>query len=46
MAHDEVLPGSADPFPHIYGPLPVSAVRQALPLPRDGSGQFTALPVL
>jgi uncharacterized protein (DUF952 family) len=41
----ERVPGSADPFPHIYGPLPVSAVRQAIPLPRDESGQFTALPI-
>jgi uncharacterized protein (DUF952 family) len=41
----EQVPGSADPFPHIYGPLPVSAVRQAIPLPRDESGQFTALPI-
>ncbi len=38
------VPGSAGPFPHIYGPLPVHAVRQALPLPRDDSGKFTALP--
>jgi len=40
----EQVPGSAGPFPHIYGPLPVSAVRQALPLPRDNSGHFTVLP--
>lgn len=40
----EQVPGSADPFPHIYGPLPVSAVRQALLLPRDASGHFTQLP--
>jgi glutathione S-transferase len=40
----EQVPGSAGPFPHIYGPLPVRAVRQALPLPRDESGQFTLLP--
>ncbi len=39
------VPGSADPFPHIYGPLPVRAVRRSLPLPRDESGQFTTLPV-
>jgi glutathione S-transferase len=36
----EQAPGSADPFPHIYGPLPVDAVRQAIPLERDESGQF------
>jgi uncharacterized protein (DUF952 family) len=40
----EQVPGAADPFPHIYGPLPVSAVRQALPLPRDATGHFTQLP--
>ena len=42
----EQVPGaaSADPFPHIYGPLPVHAVRQVLPLLRDESGQFTVLP--
>lgn len=36
----EQAPGSADQFPHIYGPLPVDAVRQAIPLERDESGQF------
>ena len=40
----EQVPGAADPFPHIYGPLPVTAVRQALPLPRDETGQFTTIP--
>jgi uncharacterized protein (DUF952 family) len=34
------VPGSAEPFPHIYGPLPVTAVRQAVPFARDESGQF------
>src|SRR5581483_5801862 len=33
----EQVPGSASPFPHIYGPLPVAAVRQVLPLRRDES---------
>ncbi len=36
----EPVPGSAGPFPHIYGPLPVGAVRQAVPFGRDESGQF------
>jgi uncharacterized protein (DUF952 family) len=36
----EQVPGSADPFPHIYGPLPAGAVRQAVPLERGESGQF------
>src|ERR1700749_1882571 len=40
----EHVPGSADPFPHIYGPLPVRPVRQALPLPRDETGQFSTIP--
>jgi uncharacterized protein (DUF952 family) len=34
------VPGSAEPFPHIYGPLPVAAVRQAVPFERDESGHF------
>lgn len=37
----EQVPGSADPFPHIYGPLNVDAVVQAVPLERDASGGFT-----
>ena len=37
----EPVPGWADPFPHVYGPLPVAAVRQAVPLGRDAAGQFT-----
>ncbi len=36
----ERVPGSAAPFPHIYGPLPVGAVRRAVPFGRDESGQF------
>jgi len=42
---DEV-PGSAGPFPHIYGPLPVAAVRDVVPLGRDESGQFRFPPEL
>jgi uncharacterized protein (DUF952 family) len=37
----EQVPGSADPFPHIYGPLNTDAVIQAVPLERDVSGIFT-----
>jgi uncharacterized protein (DUF952 family) len=37
----EQVPGSADPFPHIYGPLNTDAVVQAIPLERDASGLFT-----
>jgi uncharacterized protein (DUF952 family) len=33
----EPAPDSTETFPHIYGPLPVSAVVQALPI--DGEGQ-------
>ncbi|WP_245918948.1 DUF952 domain-containing protein [Melittangium boletus] len=28
-------------FPHLYGPLPVSAVLSAVPLPLGGDGQHT-----
>jgi glutathione S-transferase len=36
----EPVPGWADPFPHIYGPLEVTAVVQAVPLERDAAGEF------
>ena len=36
----EPVPGWADPFPHIYGPLEVTAVAQAVPLERDARGSF------
>jgi uncharacterized protein (DUF952 family) len=36
----EPVPGWADPFPHIYGPLDVAAVVQAVPLERDAAGSF------
>jgi uncharacterized protein (DUF952 family) len=42
----EQVPGWAEPFPHIYGPLPVAAVRRSVPLDRDGSGQFRFPPEL
>ena len=43
LRYDEV-PGSADPYPHIYGPLNVDAVVGTLPLPKgaDGTFSFTA----
>jgi len=31
-------------FPHIYGPLPVSAVVDVVPVGRDSSGDWTGLP--
>ena len=36
----EPVPGWTDPFPHIYGPLEVAAVVQAVPLERDPAGNF------
>jgi glutathione S-transferase len=36
----EPVPGWADPFPHIYGPLNVDAVIRAVPLERDAAGSF------
>jgi uncharacterized protein (DUF952 family) len=37
----ERVPGLADPFPHIYGPLNVEAVVRTVPLERDASGHFS-----
>jgi uncharacterized protein (DUF952 family) len=36
----EPVPGWTDPFPHIYGPLDVAAVVQAVALERDATGNF------
>ena len=36
----EPVPGWEDPFPHIYGPLEVTAVARAVPLERDATGSF------
>ena len=36
----EPVPGWADPFPHIYGPLEVTAVVQAVPMEREAAGSF------
>ena len=36
----EPVPGWADPFPHVYGPLNVDAVVRAVPLERDAAGSF------
>jgi uncharacterized protein (DUF952 family) len=43
LRYDEV-PGWADPFPHIYGPLNVDAVTKTLPLPKDPDGKFRFTP--
>ena len=37
----EHVPGSGEPFPHIYGPLRVSAVVRTLPLNPDPAGRFS-----
>jgi uncharacterized protein (DUF952 family) len=39
LRYDEV-PGSAEPFPHIYGPLNTGAVIRALPFPPGPDGTF------
>ncbi len=36
----EQVPGWAEPFPHIYGPLNTSAVLRAVRLERDAAGRF------
>jgi uncharacterized protein (DUF952 family) len=36
----EQVPGSADPFPHIFGPISPAAVTETLPLAKDESGKF------
>jgi uncharacterized protein (DUF952 family) len=36
----EVPEPGADAYPHIYGPLPVSAVTRVVPVGRDPSGRF------
>jgi uncharacterized protein (DUF952 family) len=42
----DAVEGSPEPFPHLYGPLDVSAVVLATPLLRDGAGrlEIPALP--
>lgn len=37
----ENLDGGAELFPHIYGPLPITAVLAAPPFEADASGHFT-----
>ena len=40
----EQVPDSADPFPHIYGPLNADAVVRVVPLGKDASGRYTFAP--
>jgi uncharacterized protein (DUF952 family) len=40
IRYDQV-PGSAELFPHIYGPLNVDAVVNAVPFQPDSDGQFS-----
>ncbi|HEY1618237.1 MAG TPA: DUF952 domain-containing protein [Streptosporangiaceae bacterium] len=37
----EQVPGAADPFPHIYGPLNTTAVVAVSPFASDATGQFS-----
>jgi uncharacterized protein (DUF952 family) len=37
----EPVPGWAEPFPHIYGPLNTDAVLETRPLEPDAQGQFS-----
>jgi uncharacterized protein (DUF952 family) len=37
----EHVPGQAQPYPHIYGPLNIDAVVQTRPFPPDPDGQFS-----
>ena len=38
---DEHVPGQADPYPHIYGPLNLDAVVEARPFGPGPDGQFS-----
>jgi uncharacterized protein (DUF952 family) len=37
----EHVPGQAEPYPHIYGPLNIDAVVETRPFPPDPDGQFS-----
>lgn len=36
----EAPPGSLEPYPHIYGPLPAGAVTAVIPVGRDQEGRL------
>ena len=40
----EHVPGQAQPYPHIYGPLNIDAVVQTRPFEPDPDGQFSFTP--
>ncbi|TCP55147.1 uncharacterized protein (DUF952 family) [Tamaricihabitans halophyticus] len=40
VRYEPPAPGVAEEFPHLYGPLPVSAVREVRPISRTASGEF------
>ena len=41
---EENLEGGSELFPHVYGPIPTSAVTAVTPLDRDPSGTFALEP--
>ena len=38
---DEPPVGGSDRFPHIYGPVPIEAVTEVIPLPCQADGRFS-----
>jgi uncharacterized protein (DUF952 family) len=42
----DAVPGSAEGFPHVYGPIDVRAVVRATPVTRTEDGTWTGLPSL
>jgi len=44
IVDESPAPGVAELFPHLYAPLPVSAVIRVTPLSRDASGLLGPLP--
>ena len=44
IVDESPAPGVAEKFPHLYAPLPVSAVLRVTPLTRDASGALGPLP--
>ena len=42
----EMSPHSADPFPHLYGPIPLQAVSEVLFWPKSDEGEYRLATVL